>query len=54
MIERHVLSYSIILPLLSTAVIDFLPINQARLKFYRFCPFQGILRTVYKVTVVLI
>ena len=38
-------------PLLSTAVIA---INQARLNFYRFSPFQGILRAVYKVTVVLI
>ena len=34
---------------ISTAVIDFLPINQARLNFYRFCPFQGILRTLWKV-----
>ena len=33
-------------PTISTAVIDFLPINQARL---RFCPFQGILRTLWKV-----
>ena len=33
-------------PTISTAVIDFLPINQ---NFYRFCPFQGILRTLWKV-----
>ena len=33
-------------PTILTAVIDFLPINQARL---RFCPFQGILRTLWKV-----
>ena len=33
-------------PLLSIAVIDFLPINQARL---RFSPFQGILRPLQKV-----
>ena len=32
-----------------TVVIDFLPINQARLNFYRFCPLQGILRTLWKV-----
>ena len=36
-------------PTISTAVIDFLPINQARLNFYRLCPFQGILRTLWKV-----
>ena len=36
-------------PSLSTAVIDFLLINQARLNFYRLCPFQGILRTLWKV-----
>ena len=36
-------------PTISTAVIDFLPINQARLNSYRFCPFQGILRTLWKV-----
>ena len=36
-------------PLLSTAVIDFLPIIQARLNFYRFCPFQGIVRALWKV-----
>ena len=33
-------------PLLSIAVIDFLAINQ---NFYRFCPFQGILRALWKV-----
>ena len=33
-------------PAISTAVIDFL---QSRLNFYRFCPFQGILRTLWKV-----
>ena len=36
-------------PTISTTVIDFLPINQGRLNFYRFCPFQGILQTLWKV-----
>ena len=28
-------------PTISTAIIDFLPINQARLNFYRFCPYTA-------------